>query len=730
MNGTFEERYRELLSINPVKDLEKRSVHISSRGIDWIHAPLPESVNLSPPQLLDLYCYMVLMRRVDKEIANMFYETIAFGKHLSAIGNEATAIGAAFALEKEDWTTLGIRDLGVFSARGMPVGKILMQACGRKDSPTNGWDGSLHMGDKENWIAGLISHLGTMVPIGIGCAFGQKYKKTGAATLSFCGDGATSTGDIHEALNIASVLELPFVLVIENNQWAFGTPNRLQFNVPTLALRALGYGPNVEGLWINGMDVLTVYATVKEALRKAKEKNIITIIEAVSMRYEGHSLVDPFTTYVPAEQLKIWKQKDPIDSYKKLLLTHGLASENDFSRIESAIEKQVLVAAEKTEKAPLADSTDFGNKIFVPSPKHPNELLLPPQQSPDKKITYHEAISEALNEILENDPDVFLIGEDIGISNGAFKITAGLSKKFDGIDWQEWWQKKERPAQRRVIDAPLAEAGFCGLALGSLLIGLKAIVEFQYADFSSEAFKMIVNYAATQNIKNMGPLHIVFRLPSGWASHVSMYHSVNPESWFASVPGLKIVAPITAFDAKGLLKASLYDGNPVLFLEYKEYYRRRPKTLPPELNLSLPDRDYVVPIGKARVVKEGNGISVITYGSQIFRVLEAIKQIEENSKVSIEVIDLRTIVPYDKECVSVSVRKTNKVLITCEAPRTGCFGNTIAQNIQEDNFEYLDAPVRLLAAEDTHVPFSPKLEEAHLPTTEKLVIAIKELLEY
>ncbi|MDP3697789.1 MAG: thiamine pyrophosphate-dependent enzyme [Candidatus Taylorbacteria bacterium] len=725
---TFEESYSALQNIDPTKDLEERSVHVSHKGIDWISAPSLETVGLSPPQLLDLYHYMALMRRIDKEIANMSRKGMALGKHLPAMGNEATAIGASYALGKNDWVTLGIRDSGIFMVKGVPIEKIFMQACGKKDGPTNGWDGSLHMGDKDKRVIGLISHLGTMVAIATGCAFNEKYKKTGNAALALCGDGATSTGDVHEALNIASVMKLPLVLVIENNQWAFGTPNQLEFSVPTLALRALGYGPHVEGYWIDGTNILTVYATVKEALEKAKKENIISIIETVSMRYEGHSLADPFTNYVPAEQLEFWKQKDPIESYKKLLLNQSLASTSDFLGLEMAMKEQIKIAVEQTEKALPPDSTYPGSKVFVPSPKYPNELILPPRDG--KKITYHEAIHEALEEALEKDPDVFLIGEDIGISDGAFKITAGFSKKFDGIEWHQWWRKKEPPTQRRIIDATLAEAGFCGLALGSCLGGLKAVVEFQYADFSSEAFKMLVNYTATQNARNMGPLHIVFRLPAGWAPNTSQYHSVNPESWFASTPGLKIVAPVTAFDAKGLFKASLYDGNPVLFLEYKHYYRRRPETLPPELNLNVPEYDYVVPLGKARIVKEGEDMTIVTYGSQLFRVLEAVAKIEKENKTSIEIVDLRTIVPYDEEAVSVSVRKTGKVLVTCEAPRTGCFGNTIVANIVRDDFSYLDGPPELVAAADTPVPFAPELEQIHLPTTEKLITAIGALLRY
>lgn len=730
MGRTFKDDYDILARVDPAKDLDDKSVRISSAGIKWMSVLGPESLGLSSAQMLDFYHYMALMRRVDREIISLSRKGMAFGKHLPGIGNEATAIGTACALDRNDWMTLGIRDMGVFLVRGLPIEKLLMQACGKKDGPTNGWDGSLHMGYKDKRVIGLISHLGTSAVIATGCAFNEKYRKTDNVALTFCGDGTTSTGDVHEAINIASVMRLPFIMVVENNQWAFGTPNQFEFNVPTLALRALSYGPNVEGYWIDGTNVLTVYSTVKMALERARKNNIVSIIEATTMRSEGHSLADPFTTYVSAEQLDIWKRKDPIDSYKNLLLSRAIASDSDLIGIDAAIEEQLRIAVEITEKALPPDESNFRNKVFFSKYREACSGSLSVSPKEGRKITYHEAIHEALEEILRKDQDVFLIGEDIGISGGAFKITKDLSQKFDGINWQTRSFKKEYLEQRRVIDAPIAEAGICGLALGSLLGGLKAIVEFQYADFSSEAFKMIVNYAATQNVRNMGPLHIVFRMPSGWALNTSIYHSVNPESWFASTPGLKIVAPVTAFDAKGLLKASLYDGNPVLFLEYKHYYRRRPETLPPEMDLNVPEREYWVPIGKARVVKEGSDISVVTYGSQIFRVLEAVQEIENKSEISVEVIDLRTIVPYDKECVSASVRKTGKVLVTCEAPRTGCFGNTIAQNIQEENFEYLDAPVRLLAAADTPVPFAPQLEEIHLPTKEKLVRAIEELIKY
>lgn len=711
---------RSLSDVDVARDLKHRVAHITLDGVTWAQTNIR---NLENSQLIDLYYYMLLTRAVDTEIVKLTRKGLAFGKHLLCTGNEGTAVGATYAADKGEWIALAIRDLGAHIVRGVPVSSVLAQACGRNTGPTRGWDGSLHMGDRLRRIAGLVSHLGTLANIATGCAFAEKYRHSEAAVLAFVGDGTTSTGDFHEALNIASVLRLPIVFVIENNQWAFGTPNQHQYAVPTLALRALAYGPDVEGYWVDGTDVGAVYVTVRNALVRARSEQKIGIIEAVTMRAAGHSLADPFDSYVPPAQLADWKAKDPIETLQRQLVDSGIASHADLHRLENRVIDEVKAAAIEAENASFPDASNIENSVFVSTP----QVL--ERSGRGRSIQYYKAIQEALREELDRDQDLFMVGEDIGLSNGAFKITEGFSARFDGTDWKASWSATKM-RQRRIIDAPIAEAGFAGLALGAVLSGLRAVVEFQYADFASEAFKMIVNYAATQTVRQMGPVPIVFRLPSGWAANTSLYHSVNPESWFASTPGLKIVAPVTAYDAKGLLKAAVRDDNPVLYLEYKALYRVQPRRLPPELNVLVPEDDYVVPIGVARVVKSGSDISVITYGSQVIRALEAARQVEQEDGASVEIVDLRTVIPWDTECVNQSVRKTNRALVTCEAPWTGSFGTTIVTEIANHNFSQLDAPPMLVAAADTPVPFSPPLEAAHLPTTEKLVNAIRQLLAY
>jgi 2-oxoisovalerate dehydrogenase E1 component len=727
MISTLADIYSELEQIDVARDLDQKSLHVSPSGLSWV--PVPTLDGYSKEHLLQLYYFMCLTRATDIEIVKMSRKGIALGKHLPCAGNEATAVGATMALAKDDWVTLAIRDLGAFLVRGVSPSRVIGQACARMEGLSGGWDGSLHMGHKSSRVVGLISHLGTLIPVGVGCSFGEMYQNTGNVALAFVGDGTTSTGDVHEGLNIAAAMDIPLVLVIENNQWAFGTPNRLEYATPTLSLRALGYGRNVEGYWIDGTNVLTVYDTVRTAVERARGTHGLTIIEAASMRMDGHSLADPFTSYVPAEQLATWKAKDPVSTFRARLLKQRIASDAELDEIDARVAREVLAAAIKTEQSPGPNPVDIEAQVFTPSPVHANPVSTPPKTG--RTITYHQGIREGLMEEFDRDPSVFMIGEDIGVSNGAFKISEGFSKRYDGLDWNASWKNKDAPfKQRRIIDAPIAESGFVGLALGAVLTGLKPIVEFQYADFASEAFKMIVNYAATQTVREMGPVGIVMRFPAGWATSTSTYHSVNPETWFASTPGLKIVAPITAFDAKGLLKAAVRDNNPVLYLEYKNYYRIKPENLPQELNLPVPEEDYVVPIGKARVAKTGTDLTIISFGSQTIRALEAAHVIEKEDGASVEVIDLRTLLPLDVDTLQASVCKTGRALVTCESPRTGSFGTTIVTEIVRTCFEYLDAPVRLVAAADTPVPSAPALEEAHLPTKGKVVAAARDLLKY
>src|SRR6266566_6294106 len=362
MNPSVFSSWDQLADVDVVRDLDGRVLQVTPEGLSWQPCVSPD---LTPERLLELYSFMALTRAVDREIVKLLRKGLAFGKHLTCTGNEATAVGATATLRESDWAALGIRDLGAYMVRGVATSRVLAQACGRVTGLTGGWDGSLHMGSRAHRIVGLVSHLGTLVAIGAGCAFGELYQNTDNVVLAFVGEGATSTGDVHEALNIASVLKLPLVVVIENNQWAFGTPTRLQYAAPTLALRALAYGPGVDGYCIDGTDVLAVYETVKRAVERARSEQRMSIIEAVSMRFEGHSLADPFTRYVPPGQLELWKSKDPIARFRNYLLERDLTSIGELAKADAQIADDVRTAALEAEAGAQPDASDIEARVFA-----------------------------------------------------------------------------------------------------------------------------------------------------------------------------------------------------------------------------------------------------------------------------------------------------------------------------------------------------------------------------
>src|SRR3989338_1439511 len=503
MENEFARIYRELEGLNPLADLNIRSVYISAEGLSWRSPP---QAHLSRDALEKLYYFMLLTRLTDDEIELFGRKGIGIGKHLSSAGNEATSVGAGFAMGPEDWFAPAIRSLGGCLVRGFTPYEIMCQACGKKDGPTKGKDGSLHFGDPNRRTVGLISHLGLMAGVASGCAFGMKYKGIKGAALAFSGDGAMSLGPIHEALNIASVKEVPLVLVIENNQWAFGTPNHFEFRCPTLALRALSYGSKVEGVLIDGTNVLTVYGTVKQALERAYNDNVTTIIEAMTMRMKPHSSSDS-ADYVLKEQYDSWREKYPIDCYGNRLVNEYGFGDAELKEIEKKVVAEVKRAALRVEDCDFPEADNIEEQVFVPSPTHSNPLIIPPSKG--RLISYHGAIREALWQEMERNPDVVIFGQEVAIKGGAFGITKGFSEHFDNNKLPMNYGDFRNMVQRRVNDMPIAEIGIVLLAAGASYIGVRPVVEFEFADFSSSAFMSIVNFVATQTARGTGPMPIV-----------------------------------------------------------------------------------------------------------------------------------------------------------------------------------------------------------------------------
>ncbi len=689
--------------------------------------------------LREIYLLMQLARAWDLRFENLF-RTGAVKKWYSSVGNEAVTTAAGLALEPGDALASLHRDVGAIFAhyldlpalfpdlvpprrvrrdsRGDPREHLYGLACqmmGKADGYTAGHDRSYHFGhiDEPHGIlhVGMISHLGAMIPVAAGLALAMKLRGEGRAAINFIGDGGTSTGDFHEALNQAAVMRLPFVLVIENNHYAFSTPEREQYACRKLIDRAIGYG--VAGESVDGGDPAAVWLTVRRALARARRGEGPTLIEANLVRLRGHSEGDDSMDVVPVEERERFIRGDPMGRFEAAAIAAGALRPEEVESIGSGIHQLLIEVTDRAREAAepepgtrpvfavCAAASERARTAPKPLDPAPTRAMAPPAGA-----TYIDAIARALREEMERDPMVILLGQDIAAYGGAFKATRGLLERF---------------GPGRVMNTTLAESAAIGIASGAALLGYRPVVEMQFADFISCAFNQVVNVAAKMFYRWEAPVPLVIRCPSGGGAAAGPFHSQNPEAWFLHVPGLKVVAPSTPRDALGLLKAAIRDPNPVLFFEHKSLYRR--------LREELPAEEVLVPLGAARTAREGSDASVITYGWCVHHALAAAAKLEGEG-ISIEVIDLRTLCPLDEEAVLASVKKTGKALIVHEAPLTGGFGGELAARIADQAFESLDGPVRRLAFPDTPVPFHARLEAAAMPDAEKIAAALRDLVGY
>ena len=688
--------------------------------------PSPNRRSEAAPRLLR-YAYMKLTRDFDARFESLLL-TGRVAKWYSEIGNEATTVAAGLLLEPGDVLCSLHRDLGAILAtyldprRTFPfleggderreadrrpdpeelLYRLACQLLGRHDGFSKGVERSFHYGylDPERDIrhVGMISHIGAMIPVAAGAAFTHLREVTDRIALNFIGDGGTSTGDFHEGLNMASVWKLPLVLVIENNRYAFSTPTNLQYAARNLSDRAVGYG--IAGETVDGNDPDAMSAALERAVARARSGEGPTLIEALLGRMRGHSEGDDSLKVVPEDDLAAYKAADPVPAYARRLTDEGLLDSDLYAALDDRIGELVETAISRALEAE------------TPRPETARRPALAPQQPVEEpardgegdEITYVAAIHQALMEEMERDDRLVLMGQDIGAFEGAFRATRGMFER-----WPE-----------RVLDTPIAESGTIGIAAGAALLGHPVVVEMQFADFVSCGFNQLVNVVAKLFYRWEVPCPIVVRLPSGGGVGAGPFHSQNPEGWFAHVAGLELVCPATAIDAKGLLKAAIRSPNPVVFCEHKYLYRR--------VKERMPAGDLVVPIGKARVARQGTDVSLITYGSGVLTCLEAADRLAERDVLA-EVVDLRTLVPFDQETVLASVRRTSRAVVVHEAQLTGGFGGEVAARIAEHAFDWLDAPVGRLAYPDRPVPYVKALERELLPDVDEVVQAVVELVE-
>ena len=638
---------------------------------------------LTDDQLVSLYAELVKPRMIEEKMLLLLRQG-KISKWFSGIGQEAIAVGATLALDSDEYIMPLHRNLGVFTARKMPFDKLFMQWQGSREGYSKGRERSFHFGNAEHHICGMISHLGPQMAIADGVALAHKLKNEQKVSLAFCGDGGTSEGDFHEALNVAAVWNLPVIFLIENNGYGLSTPINEQFACAQLADRAVGYG--MKGLTIDGNNILEVFHAIRDARKYCIDAQKPILIECMTFRMRGHEEASG-VKYVPKELFEIWGRKDPVTCYENYLVREGILDDLKIAGIRDAMTKEIEAGIAKGFAAPpiVADTKVELADVYCPNPK-PALAPAHPEKATEKKFI--GAVSDALAQCMEFYPNLVLMGQDIAEYGGAFKVTEGFVQRF---------------GKERVRNTPICESAIVGAALGLSLKGYKAMMEMQFADFVTVGFNQIINNLAKIYYRWGQNADVVIRMPTGAGVGAGPFHSQSNEAWFVHTPGLKVVYPSTPADAKGLLIAAIEDPGPVMFFEHKALYR--------SISGAVPDEYYSLEIGKARHVAAGTDISVITYGMGVHW---ATAYAAAHPEVSLDILDLRTLLPLDYEAVRAAVKRTGKVLVLHEDTLTGGIGGELAAWIAEHCFQMLDAPVMRCCSLDTPIPFSIELEHNFL----------------
>ena len=653
--------------------------------------------NYSDETLLALYESLIMPRRIEEKMLILLRQG-RISKWFSGWGQEAISIGAVNALHPDEFILPMHRNLGIFTGRNMPLERLFAQFQGKKSGFTKGRDRSFHFGSIEHHVVGMISHLGPQLAIADGIGLADKLSQEKKVTLVFSGDGASSEGDFHEGLNVAAVWKLPVIFVIEHNGYGLSTPSEEQFAFKYFTEKGPGYG--METLRIQGNNVLEVYDSILRLAEDIRQNPRPVLVEAITFRMRGHEEASG-TKYVPKQLMEEWAKLDPVETYEAYLESIGVLDENTKEKLNKKVKKAIndgLEIAFSEEEITPSLEEELADLYFPFEQK----LISPAESGSKTEKRFVDAISDGLRQSMEKFPNLILMGQDIGEYGGVFKITDGFKTQF-GAD--------------RVRNTPLCESAIIGAGLGLSIRGYKAMGEMQFADFVSVGFNQIVNNLAKIHYRWAQNADVVVRMPTGAGMAAGPFHSQSNEAWFFHTPGLKIVYPSNPYDAKGLLNAALEDPNPYLYFEHKGLYR--------SISAEIPDEYYTVKIGKAALVKEGEQLSIITYGMGVHWAVKAVEELG----ISADILDLRTLLPWDQEAVKATLKKTGKVIFLHEDTLTGGIGAEICAWISEHCFTLLDAPVMREGSLDTPVPFAPSLEKQFLPV-DRFKKKLKELAEY
>lgn len=654
--------------------------------------------NFSPEGLINIYKHILLPRMIEEKMLVLLRQG-KISKWFSGIGQEAIAVGSTIALQQDEWIMPLHRNLGVFTSRQMPLHKLFMQWQGNKDGYSNGRERSFHFGSMQHHICGMISHLGPQMALADGVALAYKLKQEKKVSLAYTGDGGTSEGDFHEALNVAAVWDLPVIFIIENNGYGLSTPTNEQYRCASLVDKAVGYG--MKGLKIDGNNILEVFHTIKQAREYCINEQKPILIECMTFRMRGHEEASG-TKYVPKELFEEWGHKDPVKNFEQFLVEENIISEMQVADIRNGFRNHIeseLQIAYKAAEMTVDTATELNDVYAIDKSK---VITL----SPKAEITerrFIDAIKEGLQQSMQQHNNLVIMGQDIAEYGGAFKITEGFVEQF---------------GKARIRNTPICESAIVGAALGLALEGYKSVVEMQFADFVSVAFNQIVNNLAKVHYRWGVAANTVVRMPTGAGVGAGPFHSQSNEAWFTHTPGLIVVYPSNPHDAKGLLIAAINNPNPVLYFEHKVLYR--------SISGNVPTEYYEVEIGKANTVNSGDDITIITYGAAVHWALDYAKA---NTDISIEILDLRTLAPLDYTAIKNAVKKTGKVILLHEDTLTGGIGGEISAWINEHCFETLDAPILRCASLDTPIPFNMELEKNFLAKS-RLDECVKKLMNY
>ncbi len=618
-------------------------------------------------------------------------------KWFSGIGQEAISVGVTMAMKKDEYILPMHRNLGVFTTREIPLNRLFGQWQGKASGFTKGRDRSFHFGTQEYKIVGMISHLGPQLGVADGIALANLLKDNRQATTVFTGEGGTSEGDFHEALNVAAVWQLPVIFCIENNGYGLSTPTNEQYRCKHLADKGKGYG--IESFIIDGNNILEVYTKVSKLAESIRKRPRPLLLEFQTFRMRGHEEASG-TKYVPKKLMEEWAQKDPIANFKLFLENEGILTEAQELKITQAITDEINENLQKAfdEELITPDLTKELNDVYKP---FDYKEVKPKGNS--EEIRFVDAISDGLRQSMTKHKDLVLMGQDIAEYGGVFKITEGFVKQF---------------GKERVRNTPICESSIIEAGMGLSIAGMKSVVEMQFSDFVTSGFNPVVNYLAKVHYRWNQNADIVLRMPCGAGVAAGPFHSQTNEAWFTKTPGLKVVYPAFPYDAKGLLANAINDPNPVLFFEHKALYR--------SIRQEVPIDYYTIPFGQASLIREGETISIITYGAGVHWTLDVLK---EHQDLSADVIDLRTLQPLDTDTIFNSVKKTGKVILLQEDSLFGGIASDISALIMENCFEYLDAPVQRVASLETPIPFINQLEDQYLPK-QRFKEALTKLLAY